>query len=500
MNDQRNRIDAPEPPLSTEEQAPAASGGAEEYPDYYDELYETLTPRQIVLELDKYIIGQDKAKRAVAIALRNRWRRLRVQEELRDEILPNNIIMIGPTGVGKTEISRRLARLADAPFVKVEASKFTEVGYVGRDVESMVRDLMEIAVSMVRQEWEDEVYEEAENHAEERLLDLLLPPLRSDEVSGDARRYLVDKLGIAEESGESPQAQRERSREKLKKLLSDGKLEERKVEVDVTSQRVPFIEVLTPMGLEDMDINMSEVLEEILPKKKKRRTVTVSEARRILVQEELNKLIDMDEVVNEAIYRVENSGIVFLDEIDKIAGEKITGGPDVSREGVQRDLLPIVEGSSVQTKYGLIHTDHILFIAAGAFHVSKPSDLIPELQGRFPIRVELDSLTAGDFERILTEPKNALTLQYRAMLETEGVKLEFSQNAIREVARIAAEVNEQMENIGARRLHTVMTLLLDDILFNVPDEKHDEVMIDAPDVTERLKDVVQDQDLRRYIL
>jgi ATP-dependent HslUV protease ATP-binding subunit HslU len=353
---------------------------------------------------------------------------------------------------------------------------------------------------MVRQEWEDEVYEEAEAHAEEKLLDLLLPPLRTEEISGDARRYLVDKLGIAEESSESPQAQRERSREKLKKLLSDGKLEDRKVEVEVSSQRMPFIEVLTPMGLEDMDINMSEVLEEILPKKKKRRKVTVAEARRILVQEELNKLIDMDEVVNEAIYRVENSGIVFLDEIDKIAGEKITGGPDVSREGVQRDLLPIVEGSSVQTKYGLIHTDHILFIAAGAFHVSKPSDLIPELQGRFPIRVELDSLTAGDFERILTEPKNALTLQYRAMLETEGVKLEFTPGAVREVARIAAEVNDQMENIGARRLHTVMTLLLDEILFDVPDEKHDEVMIDAPDVTERLKDVVQDQDLRRYIL
>ncbi|MFN2420199.1 MAG: ATP-dependent protease ATPase subunit HslU [Gemmatimonadota bacterium] len=499
MNDQSNRIETEDPAELTE--APLApSGGAEEYPDYYDELYETLTPRQIVLELDKYIIGQDKAKRAVAIALRNRWRRLRVQEELRDEILPNNIIMIGPTGVGKTEISRRLARLADAPFVKVEASKFTEVGYVGRDVESMVRDLMEIAVNMVRQEWEDEVYEEAEAHAEEKLLDLLLPPLRTEEISGDARRYLVDKLGIAEESSESPQAQRERSREKLKKLLSDGKLEDRKVEVEVSSQRMPFIEVLTPMGLEDMDINMSEVLEEILPKKKKRRKVTVAEARRILVQEELNKLIDMDEVVNEAIYRVENSGIVFLDEIDKIAGEKITGGPDVSREGVQRDLLPIVEGSSVQTKYGLIHTDHILFIAAGAFHVSKPSDLIPELQGRFPIRVELDSLTAGDFERILTEPKNALTLQYRAMLETEGVKLEFTPGAVREVARIAAEVNDQMENIGARRLHTVMTLLLDEILFDVPDEKHDEVMIDAPDVTERLKDVVQDQDLRRYIL
>ncbi len=480
---------------------PAPTGTNEEYPEYFDELYETLTPRQIVAELDKYIIGQDKAKRSVAIALRNRWRRLRVQDELRDEILPNNIIMIGPTGVGKTEISRRLARLADAPFVKVEASKFTEVGYVGRDVESMVRDLMEIGVSLVRQEWEDEVYEDAEKNAENRLLDLLLPPLKNEEPPAGPRRYLVDQTGIASEDGETPQGQRERSREKLRKLLADGKLEDRKVDVEVSQQRMPFIEVLTPMGLEDMDINMSEMLEEILPKRKKRRTVTVAEARRILVQEELSKLIDMDEVVNEAIYRVENSGIVFLDEIDKIAGEKMTSGPDVSREGVQRDLLPIVEGCSVQTKYGLIHTDHILFVAAGAFHVSKPSDLIPEIQGRFPIRVELDSLTAHDFERILIEPKNALTLQYQAMLDTEGVKLTFTTEAIREVARIAAEVNDQMENIGARRLHTIMTRLLDEILFDVPDVEHEkEIVIDAPDVVERLKDVVQDQDLRRYIL
>ena len=487
----------------TEPEQAAPAGSTEEYPEYYDELYETLTPRQIVTELDKYIIGQDKAKRSVAIALRNRWRRLRVQDELRDEILPNNIIMIGPTGVGKTEISRRLARLADAPFVKVEASKFTEVGYVGRDVESMVRDLMEIGVNLVRQEWEDEVYGDAEKNAEERLLDLLLPPLKPEDAQAGGRRYLVNQTGEAEEepaTPETPQMQRERSRDKLRKLLADGKLEDRKVEVEVGHQRMPFIEVLTPMGLEDMDINMSEVLEEILPKRKKRRTVTVSEARRILVQEELNKLIDMDEVVNEAIYRVENSGIVFLDEIDKIAGERMTSGPDVSREGVQRDLLPIVEGTSVQTKYGLIRTDHILFIAAGAFHVSKPSDLIPELQGRFPIRVELDSLTAGDFERILTEPKNALTLQYRAMLETESVKLEFSPLAVREIARIAAEVNEQMENIGARRLHTIMTRLLDDILFDVPDVEHGDILIDGPDVVERLKDVVQDQDLRRYIL
>ena len=467
--------------------------------------YESLTPRQIVAELDKYIVGQHDAKRAVAIALRNRWRRLRVEEELRDEILPNNIIMIGPTGVGKTEISRRLARLSDAPFIKVEASKFTEVGYVGRDVESMIRDLMEISVNMVRQEWEDEVYDQAEQQVEDRLLDLLLPPLKSEETGGAMRRYLVDKLGVVEAAPTEPatadaQAQRERSREKLRKLLADGKLEDRKVEVETSHTRMPFIEVLSPMGLEDMDINMSEMLEDMLPKRKKRRQVTVSEARRILLQEELAKLVDMDEVVNEAVYRTENSGIVFLDEIDKIAGEKVTGGPDVSREGVQRDLLPVVEGSNVQTKYGLVRTDHILFIAAGAFHVSKPSDLIPEIQGRFPIRVELRSLTAEDFERILTEPRNALTLQYQALLESEGVKLSFTKDSIREIARTAAEVNDAMENIGARRLHTIMTRLLDDILFDVPDIDHGEVVLDANDVRERLQDVVQNTDLRKYIL
>ncbi|HET6638197.1 MAG TPA: ATP-dependent protease ATPase subunit HslU [Gemmatimonadota bacterium] len=467
--------------------------------------YESLTPRQIVAELDKYIVGQHEAKRAVAIALRNRWRRLRVEEELREEILPNNIIMIGPTGVGKTEISRRLARLSDAPFIKVEASKFTEVGYVGRDVESMIRDLMEISVNMVRQEWEDEVYEQAEQQVEDRLLDLLLPPLKSEDSSGAMRRYLVDKLGVVEAAPEEPatagaQAQRERSREKLRKLLADGKLEDRKVEVETSQSRMPFIEVLSPMGLEDMDINMSEMLEDMLPKRKKRRQVTVSEARRILLQEELAKLVDMDEVVNEAVYRTENSGIVFLDEIDKIAGEKVTGGPDVSREGVQRDLLPVVEGSNVQTKYGLVRTDHILFIAAGAFHVSKPSDLIPEIQGRFPIRVELRSLTAEDFERILTEPRNALTLQYQALLDAEGVKLSFTEDSIREIARTAAEVNDAMENIGARRLHTIMTRLLDDILFDVPDVDHGEVVLDADDVRERLQDVVQNTDLRKYIL
>jgi ATP-dependent HslUV protease ATP-binding subunit HslU len=497
--------DQTEPSTGTlTDQAPPPAG-PDEIPE--EDTYESLTPRQIVSELDKYIVGQSAAKRAVAIALRNRWRRLRVEEELREEILPNNIIMIGPTGVGKTEISRRLARLSDAPFIKVEASKFTEVGYVGRDVESMIRDLMEISVNMVRQEWEDEVYDQAEQQVEDRLLDLLLPPLKTEEAGGGAmRRYLVDKLGVAEAAPEEPppteeaQAQRERSREKLRKLLADGKLEDRKVEVETSQTRMPFIEVLSPMGFEDMDINMSEMLEEMMPKRKKRRQVTVSEARRILLQEELAKLVDMDEVVNEAVYRTENSGIVFLDEIDKIAGEKVTGGPDVSREGVQRDLLPVVEGSNVQTKYGLIRTDHILFIAAGAFHVSKPSDLIPEIQGRFPIRVELRSLTAADFERILTEPKNALTLQYQALLETEGVKLRFTADSVREIARTAAEVNDAMENIGARRLHTIMTVLLDDILFDVPDVDRGEVTLDADDVKSRLRDVVQDTDLRKYIL
>ncbi len=496
MTDDRTPTTAPPADAGTRPR-PAASAQDEEAEDY-------LTPRQIVAELDKYIIGQDDAKRAVAIALRNRWRRLRVDEDLRDEILPNNIVMIGPTGVGKTEISRRLARLADAPFVKVEASKFTEVGYVGRDVESMVRDLVEIAVNMVRQEWEDDVYDQAEENVEERLLDLLLPPLKRSSEGGQDRRYVVDRIGVASESegsrADDPAAQRERSREKLRKLLEDGKLEERKVEVETSQSRMPFVEVLSPMGFEDMDINISEMFEDMLPKKTKRRSVTVAEARRILLQEELSKLIDMDQIVDEAIYRTENSGIIFLDEIDKIAGEKSQGGPDVSREGVQRDLLPIVEGSNVQTKYGLIRTDHVLFIAAGAFHVSKPSDLIPELQGRFPIRVELQSLTAADFERILTEPRNALTIQYRAMLETEGVDLTFTDGAIRAIARIAAEVNDAMENIGARRLHTVMTRLLDDILFDVPEVETGAIEIEDGDVEDRLAGIVQDQDLRKYIL
>ena len=452
-----------------------------------------MTPRQIVAELDKYIVGQEAAKKAVAIALRNRWRRQRVGDDLREEIMPNNIIMIGPTGVGKTEIARRLARLAGAPFVKVEASKFTEVGYVGRDVESMVRDLIDMAVNMVREEREAEVEEVAQQRVEERILDLLLPPVPEagaeerplDEVDDDEQQRVRDR--------------RERTREKLRTLLRDGKLEERTVEVEV-QQGPPIENLMVPMGgMEGMD-NFTEMLQDMLPKRTKRRTVTVAEARRILLQDELDKLVDMDEVVNEAVERAEDMGIIFLDEIDKIAGERGGVGPDVSREGVQRDLLPIVEGSTVQTKYGLVRTDHILFVAAGAFHVSKPSDLIPELQGRFPIRVELNPLTEGDFVRILTEPKNALLRQYQELVATEGATLEFTEDGIREIARIAAEVNERMENIGARRLHTVLTTLLEDILFDLPDARSGEITLGADEVRERLKSIVEDEDLRRYIL
>ncbi len=468
-----------------------------------------LTPRQIVGELDKYIVGQKAAKRAVAIALRNRWRRQRVEDDLREEIMPNNIILIGPTGVGKTEIARRLAKLAGAPFVKVEASKFTEVGYVGRDVESMVRDLVDQAVAMVRDEREADVEEVAEQRVEERLLDLLFPPLpegdtgpRNSKPDGDAanRAFLVGKDGGVEvaESNE----RRERTREKMRALLKDGKLEERQVDVEV-SQAAPIENMMIPMGgMEGMD-NFQEMLQDMMPKRKKRRTVSVAEARRILMQDELDKLVDMDEVVNEALERAEQMGIIFLDEVDKIAGSRGNngGGPDVSREGVQRDLLPIVEGSSVQTKYGMVRTDHILFVAAGAFHVAKPSDLIPELQGRFPIRVELSPLTEADFVRILTEPKNALVRQYQALVDAEGVRLEFTEDGVAEVARIAADVNGRMENIGARRLHTVMTTLLEDILFDLPDvQPSGRIKIDGTFVRERLKGVVEDEDLRKYIL
>jgi ATP-dependent HslUV protease ATP-binding subunit HslU len=448
-----------------------------------------LTPREIVKELDKYIIGQDKAKKSVAIAMRNRWRRLQVQNELKEEIMPNNIILIGPTGVGKTEIARRLAKLAQAPFIKVEASKFTEVGYVGRDVESIIRDLVDLAVSMVKAERTNAVKEKAELLAEERLLDLLLPPVKIKMKSNEP--VVVDK---------EVEEKRERTREKLKKSLLEKKLENRMVEMDIPSDSFPMMQIFSPIGIEEMGLNIQDLFGGMVPKKMKKRKVTISEARKILVQEEAQKLIDMEQAISEAIRRVENSGIVFLDEIDKIAGERSKIGPDVSREGVQRDLLPIVEGSSVLTKYGMTKTDHVLFIASGAFHISKPSDLIPELQGRFPIRVELNSLTTEDFIRILTEPENALVKQYIALLGTEGIELKFNNDAIREIARIAYEVNMRTENIGARRLHTIMTFLLDEILFNAPDVPNKKIMITEEHVTNVLKDIVADEDLSRYIL
>lgn len=478
-----------------------------------------LTPRQVVAELDKYIIGQDDAKKAVAIALRNRWRRQKVDGELREEILPNNIIMIGPTGVGKTEIARRLSRLAGAPFVKVEASKFTEVGYVGRDVESMVRDLVDIAINMVREEREEESREAVEGRVEDRLLDLLLPPVArstgsEEEAAQPAARhrmFVVGATGEAQVEGSANEAEpapaasglddrQQRTREKLRDLLRMEELEQREVEIDVTESAYPALDMSGP-AMEGLDFNVGEMLQDMLPKKTRRRRVTVADARRILVSEELDKVIDMDEVVDDALSRAENMGIVFLDELDKVAGGGAGQGPDVSREGVQRDLLPIVEGSTVQTKYGMVNTDHILFIAAGAFHVSKPSDLIPELQGRFPIRVELSSLDASDFERILLEPKNALLTQYQALVATEGATLEFTPDGIVEIARTAADVNRRMENIGARRLHTVLTTLLDDLMYTLPDGGTDTpTVIDAESVRERLSDIVEDDDLRRYIL
>jgi ATP-dependent HslUV protease ATP-binding subunit HslU len=449
---------------------------------------DALTPRGIVEELDKYIVGQHDAKRAVAIALRNRWRRQQLGPDMRDEIAPKNIIMIGPTGVGKTEIARRLAALAHSPFLKVEASKFTEVGYVGRDVESMIRDLVELAKKMVQQEAIETVKGRAAEQAEERLLDLLLPPSPSQTSEGYAA---LDELG---------QQHYQKTREKFRQYLHEGKLDERFVELEVESRSFPMIEVISGSGMEDMDINIKDMLGNMFPKQSKRRKANVPEALKILTHEESQKLIDMDNVTQEAIERVEQSGIIFLDEIDKIAGREGAAGPDVSREGVQRDLLPIVEGSTVNTKNGMVKTDHILFIAAGAFHVSKPSDLIPEMQGRFPIRVELQALEKADFVRILSEPQNALLKQYKALLETEGIELQFENDAIDEVATLAERVNQQTENIGARRLYTILERLVDDISFNAPDMTETRVVIDRAYVQERLNDIVQSQDLSHYIL
>jgi ATP-dependent HslUV protease ATP-binding subunit HslU len=448
-----------------------------------------LTPTQIVTELDNYIIGQHDAKRAVAIALRNRWRRQQVPEELREEILPNNIILIGPTGVGKTEIARRLAKLANAPFIKVEASKFTEVGYVGRDVESMIRDLTDYAVNMVKSEKTLEIQAKANTLAEEKILDILIPAVKKPSAS-------------TEEKDENSEAfQNQKTREWMKEKLRKGEMDDKMIEFDSNTQNNVGMQILGPLGMDDMGINIGELMGNIMPKKKKKRKTTISEARIIIAQEEAQKLIDMESVQKEAIERVENSGIVFIDEIDKVAGGGKSQGPDVSREGVQRDLLPIVEGSNVNTKYGIVKTDHVLFIASGAFHVSKPSDLIPELQGRFPIRVELKSLTEDDFIKILTIPQNALLKQYSALLETEGVKLEFTEGAIKEIARIATDVNEAVENIGARRLHTILTTLLDEILFNVPDKlPKEKVVITAKVVKDKLDAIVKNRDLSKFIL
>lgn len=456
----------------------------------------SLTPRQIVERLDKYIIGQHDAKRAVAIALRNRWRRQNVSKELSEEISPKNIIMIGPTGVGKTEIARRLAKLDNSPFLKIEASKFTEVGYVGRDVESMVRDLVELAVNMVRAEEQEKVKSKAAEIAEERLLDILLPPKPAE---GKVSDLIVDRT--PEISDAEPLQQTDTTREKIRRFLHEGRLDSRFVELEISETKSgPMIEIFSSTGVEDMGLNIKEMFGNIFPQKKKRMRVKVPEALEILAQEEAQKLVDMDKVTKAAIDRVEQSGIIFLDEIDKIVGSDTPHGPDVSREGVQRDLLPIVEGSTVNTRYGMVRTDHILFISAGAFIATKPSDLIPELQGRFPIRVELDSLGKEEFIRILTEPHNALIKQYIEMMSTEGVSLIFSEDAIAEIAEVAAVVNERTENIGARRLYTIMETLLDDISFDAPDMQEKEVTIDADYVREKLENIVEDEDLSRYIL
>ncbi len=441
-----------------------------------------LTPRKIVKELDKYIVGQTQAKKSVAIALRNRWRRQQVEKPLRDEISPNNIILIGSTGVGKTEISRRLATLVNAPFVKVEASKFTEVGYVGRDVESMVRDLVEVSVKQVKNEKEKTVLDQARTNADERILDCLFPKGDISSMSEEALK------------------RHDRTRTKLRKKLKGGEYETRVIKINIKASPMPFMQVMGPIGMDDMTGNIQDMLSNVLPRKDKTQRLNVEDAREVFINEEAEKLIDMDDVIKLALNRSEQNGIIFLDEIDKIAGSDSSGGPDVSREGVQRDILPIIEGCTVSTKYGQVKTDHVLFIAAGAFHVSKPSDLIPELQGRFPIRVEMNNLTKADFVKILTKPKNALIIQYIALLNSEGVELKFLKDAIQEIAAIATELNDKMENIGARRLHTVMTSLLEDILFQLPDKKITHVKLDKAMVNEKLSTISEDEDLRRYIL
>jgi ATP-dependent HslUV protease ATP-binding subunit HslU len=459
-----------------------------------------LTPSQIVAELDKFIIGQDNAKKSVAIALRNRWRRKNITGNIAEEIMPNNIILIGPTGVGKTEIARRLAKLSNAPFIKVEASKFTEVGYVGRDVESIIREITDLGVTMVKSEKSIEVQKKAEYLAEERILDLLLPPVKKKNGEQAASGATVGFTHAAD--AEKDKEENFKTREKFREMLNNGQLDDRTIEIDVSADSLPMMHVMGPIGLDEMGINLQDLFGSVLPKKVKKRKMSVAEARTALVLEEANKLIDMDSAIKEAINRVQEYGIVFLDEIDKIAGgNSKSSGPDVSREGVQRDLLPIVEGSNVTTKYGTVKTDHILFIASGAFHTSKPSDLIPELQGRFPIRVELNSLTEEDFVKILTQPQNALLKQYVALLKAENVELEFDEASINEIAKIAAEVNEQVENIGARRLHTILSSLLEEILFDTPDKiKDTKFVVTEKMVQDRLKDIVKDRDLSRYIL